>query len=160
MNVYTATFPLGADPRDIYATSLANLPSAPDFPQAVSTPNVLTIQYITIALTPGQITTWQTAVAATVTNPNAPWHIQEAQLTFLQNALSVLTTMQSQLTALTDANYADYGTANLANLNDVKHKLQAVTNGVAHDGSGGLAQLVTGLKNVIRTMLGITDGST
>lgn len=100
MNIYTATFPLGADPRDIFATALAALPAPPDFPLTIESPNVLHALFITVILTPAQITTWQNAVAATVADPNAPWHKLDGATARLQNVVNGLNNQAAQLAAL------------------------------------------------------------
>ena len=164
MNRYDANLPANfaatGDLRDAYAAALAALPAPPDAIFADAALAVLTVTYKTVALTPAQITAYQNAVGATAANPAAPWRVTAAQVQFLTAALAVLTNMQAQLGTLTAANYPDYPTANLANLLDLQHKVQAIAGGPARDGTGGLAQLVTGLKNQIRYSLGITDGST
>jgi hypothetical protein len=100
MNQYTATFPLGTDPRDLFATSLANLPTTPDFPQTIIAPNTLTIVYVVTALTGPQLAAWQAAVAATVADPNAPYRKYDNALGRLQNIVAALNNQANQLAAL------------------------------------------------------------
>lgn len=161
MNVYTAPFveQAAVNIADIQAAALAVLPSPPDGIWQTAGPNFC-VGYNTVVLSGEQQTAFRNAVANATALATAPWAVQAAILTQLTNAISILATMQTQIATLTSANYADYGTANLANLNDLKHKVQQIANGPNQDGTGGLAKVVLGLKNVCRLLASQLDGST
>lgn len=85
-NVFIATYPVGADIRDVLVTSTANLPTPPDFGPIIVDPSTIQVGY-NVAPSPAQITAWQTAVAATTPSPTSPWRVE---LTLLTNALSAI----------------------------------------------------------------------
>lgn len=81
-------------------------------------------------------------------------------LAFTAAAIPVLATMGTQLQTLRTGTFVDYGTANLANLNDLKHKVQAIAGGPSLDGAGGLEQVVTGLSRLCRLLSNTLDATT
>lgn len=90
MNQYSATFPIGADLRDLAATVLASLPAAPDLSPTIIAPNTITVTYIARVLTPAQIAAFQSAAAAPFADPNAPYRVLDADRLRLQGVPAVL----------------------------------------------------------------------
>ena len=160
MNVYTATPPAGVGFADVQRAALSALPTPPDGFWLDAINGKFNVVYLTLTLTAGQVSTFQAAVAAATADSNAPWRVQAAIVAQLTAAVTVLAGMQTQLAQLLPASWPDYTAANLATLVDLQHKVQAIANGPARDGNGGLAQLVVGLKNAARMLAGLTDGST
>lgn len=89
---------------------------------------------------------------------------KQAIVGWLGGALDVLGTMQTQARGLLPVAQGgstnDYAASNLANLNDLLHKLQQVIGGPSRDGSGGMLEIIAGMRIMIRELTNQFDGST
>jgi hypothetical protein len=91
---YTASPPPTADYRDVLTTALASLPTKPLSIQISADHTTLTVVMAT-PLTGSQVTTFQSAIAATVADASAPWHRYD---TLAAALAGVPTTLRAQAT--------------------------------------------------------------